>query len=137
VNQLVALTNAHVPALVVAAGDRAAYRFLEFFAAQIRNPNTRRAYVKAVGEFCAWLEAHGAPSITAVSSVHIAAYVEEIGRRHAAPTVKQRLAAIRMMLDWLATGGVLPFTRPQPCAAPVRGQARQDLHLSNWNKVNR
>ena len=108
-NQLVTLAGAHVPALVAAAGDRAAYRFLEFFTAQIRNPNTKRAYVRGVSEFCIWLEAEGLRSITAVSSVHIAAYIEDLGRRVSAPTVKQRLAAIRMMFDWLATGGVLPF----------------------------
>ncbi len=85
--------------------------------AQIRNANTRRAYAKAVGEFCAWLEGHGLPSIVAVSSIHIAAYVEELGRSHSVPTVKQRLAAIRMMFDWLATGGVLPFNP----ASAVRG----------------
>lgn len=116
-NQLLTLAGPQLPALVAAAGDRAAYRFLEFFTAQIRNPNTRRAYVRAVGEFCAWLEARGLPSITAVSSVHIAAYIEELGRSVSAPTVKQRLAAIRMMFDWLATGGVLPFNP----ASAVRG----------------
>lgn len=116
-NQLATLGSFPAPALVAAAGDRAAYRFLEFFTAQIRNPNTRRAYVKAVGEFCAWLERHGLPSIAAVGSIHIAAYVEELGRSHSAPTVKQRLAAIRMMFDWLATGGVLPFNP----ASAVRG----------------
>ena len=89
-----ALLSPRAAALVAAAGDRAAYRFLEFFTAQIRNPHTRRAYVRAVGEFCAWLEDKGLPSITAVSSVHIAAYVEELGRSLSAPTVKQRLAAI-------------------------------------------
>ena len=116
-NQLVTLAGAHVPALVAAAGDRAAYRFLEFFTAQIRNPNTKRAYVRGVSEFCIWLEAEGLRSITAVSSVHIAAYIEDLGRRVSAPTVKQRLAAIRMMFDWLATGGVLPFNP----ASAVRG----------------
>ncbi|MDP4026614.1 tyrosine-type recombinase/integrase [Methylobacterium sp. NEAU 140] len=116
-NQLATLASYPAPVLVAAAGDRAAYRFLEFFTAQIRNPNTRRAYAKAVGEFCAWLEGYGLPSIAAVSSIHIAAYVEELGRRHSAPTVKQRLAAIRMMFDWLATGGVLPFNP----ATAVRG----------------
>lgn len=116
-NQLVTIAGAHVPALVAAAGDRAAYRFLEFFTAQIRNPNTRRAYVRGVGEFCIWMEAVGLRSITAVSSVHIAAYIEDLGRRVSAPTVKQRLAAIRMMFDWLATGGVLPFNP----ASAVRG----------------
>ena len=115
--QLVTLTTARAPALITAAGDRAAYRFLEFFTARIRNPHTRRAYVRAVSEFCAWLEAHGVPSITAVGSIHVAAYIEELGRHHAAPTVKQRLAAIRMMFDWLATGGILPFNP----ATAVRG----------------
>ncbi|MEE7462163.1 integrase [Methylobacterium fujisawaense] len=113
------LTSAqlHAPALIAAAGDRAAYRFLEFFTAQIRNPHTRRAYAKAVAEFCAWLDKYGLPSIAAVSSIHIATYVEELGRSHSTPTVKQRLAAVRMMFDWLATGGVLPFNP----ATAVRG----------------
>jgi hypothetical protein len=53
---------------------------------------------RSVG-FAAWLEAHGVPSITAVGSIHVAAYVEDLGHRHAAPTVKQHLAAIRMMFD--------------------------------------
>jgi hypothetical protein len=33
-----------LPPLVATAGDRASTRFLEFFAANIRNPHTRRAY---------------------------------------------------------------------------------------------
>lgn len=115
--RLLTLADAHAPALVAAAGERAAYRFLEFFTAQIRNTHTRRAYARAVAEFCAWLDTYALPSIAAVSSIHIAAYVEELGRSHSAPTVKQRLAAIRMMFDWLATGGVLPFNP----ATAVRG----------------
>jgi hypothetical protein len=39
---------AHLPAFVVASGARASYRFFEFFTAQIRNPNTRRAYARAL-----------------------------------------------------------------------------------------
>lgn len=62
-----------------------------------------------MGEFCAWLEARGLSSIIAVSSIHVAASVEDLSRRHTAPTVKPPLAAIRMLFDWLATGGVLPF----------------------------
>jgi hypothetical protein len=37
-----------VPAIVADAGDTAAKRFLEFFAATIRNRNTRAAYLHAV-----------------------------------------------------------------------------------------
>ena len=94
-NHPITLAAAKAPALISAAGDRAAYRFLEFFTAQICNPHTRRAYVRAVGAFCAWLEDHGVSSIAGVGSLHVATYVEDLGHRHSAPTVKQYLAAIR------------------------------------------
>ncbi len=123
-NQLVTFPASQTPTLIAAAGDRAAYRFLEFFTAQIRNSHTRRAYVRAVGEFCAWLEARGLLSIAAVSSVHIAAYIEELGHTLSAPTVKQRLAAIRMMFDWLATGGILPFNPASAVRGPKHSQKR-------------
>ena len=116
-SQLIVMGSSTAPALIAAAGDRAAYRFAEFFAGQVRNPNTRRAYGRAVGDFLAWLDRHGIASIAAVSSLHVAAYVEELGRTLSAPTVKLRLAAIRAMFDWLATGGVLPFNP----ATAVRG----------------
>jgi hypothetical protein len=40
-----------VPALIADAGDQAAWRYLEFFTANIRNPNTRRAYARACQQF--------------------------------------------------------------------------------------
>jgi len=54
-----------VPAIVAAAGDRAGMRLLEFFAANIRNAHTRRAYARAAEEFLAWCSAGGVPSIAA------------------------------------------------------------------------
>lgn len=116
-NQPVVTHSFAVPAMILGSGEQATYRFIEFFTAQIRNLHTRRAYARAVADFCAWLEARGLPSIAAVGSIHIAAYVEELGRRHASPTVKQHLAAIRRLLDWLAMSGVLPFNP----ATAVRG----------------
>src|SRR5271170_7848823 len=89
------------PALVAAAGDRAQERFIEFFTANIRNRNTRRAYAQAVSEFLAWCEDHRVPSITAVQPVHVAGYIEELTRARSAPTAKQRLSAIRHLFDWL------------------------------------
>ncbi|MCW1841761.1 tyrosine-type recombinase/integrase [Prosthecomicrobium hirschii] len=116
-NYLLPSSAPSTPALIAAAGERASYRFLEFFTAQIRNSHTRKAYMRGVGGFCAWLADRGVPSIAAVSSVHVAAYVEELGRMVSAPTVEQHLADIRMMFDWLASGGVLPFNP----ASAVRG----------------
>lgn len=105
------------PALVEAAGERARYRFIEFFAAQIRNPNTRRSYLRVSADFMAWLDARGVSDIRQVNSFIVAAYVEHLQANYPAPTVKQRLAAIRSLLDWLATGGVLEFNP----ATAVRG----------------
>jgi len=53
-SQLVPISSPALPALVTAAGERARVRFLEFFAANIRNPHTRRAYYRAAEEFLAW-----------------------------------------------------------------------------------
>ena len=81
-NQLAALPSPaqQLPALVQAAGDRAQMRFLEFFAANIRNKNTRRAYAQAVREFLAWCESAGVASIIDVRPLHVAAYIEQLGR---------------------------------------------------------
>lgn len=106
-----------VPALIAAAGDRAAWRFLEFFTANIRNKNTRAAYARAVRRFCEWLDARRIRDIRQVSPVIVAGYVEEIGETFSKPTVKQHLAAVRMLMDYLVTGGVLPFNP----ASSVRG----------------
>src|SRR3954464_302021 len=96
-----------VPAVVAASGPEVATRFLEFFLVAIRNPNTRRAYAAAVRAFCAWLERHGARDLTAVEPVHVAAYVEQLGRTHAKPSVALHLAAIKRCFAFLVTGGVL------------------------------
>src|SRR5438132_143560 len=64
-----------LPELIAAAGERASMRFLEFFAANIRNPHTRRAYYRATEEFLAWCASVGVPSIAAVQPVHVATWI--------------------------------------------------------------
>jgi integrase/recombinase XerC len=116
-NQLVPIGSAPLPTLVAVAGARAETRFWEFFAANIRNKNTRRAYAQATREFLAWCENAGVASIAAVQPLHVAAYIEQLGRERSAPTVKQRLAAIRHLFDWFVTGKIIPINP----AASVRG----------------
>jgi site-specific recombinase XerC len=115
-NQLVPFAN-RAPAIVVAAGERAQTRFWEFFVSNIRNPHTRRAYGRSIAEFLAWCEQHGLASIIDVEPLHVGTYIEAFTRSHSAPTDKQKLAAIRMLFDWLVTGQIVP-TNP---AASVRG----------------
>ena len=97
-----------LPALIAGAGKRAAWRFVEFFTVNIRNPNTRAAYGRAAGAFLRWCEGQGITSLAEVQPVHVAAYIEQLQGKLAAPTVKQHLACIRMLFDWLVTGQVVP-----------------------------
>jgi site-specific recombinase XerD len=106
-----------VPAIIADVGDRAARRFLEFFAATIRNKNARMAYLHAVGRFFAWCEHHRLGQLADIEPLHVAAYIEVLGKDFEKPTVKQHLAAIRMLFDWLVTGQVVA-TNP---AHAVRG----------------
>ncbi len=112
-----------VPALFADDGEKAADRFLEFFAATIRNQHTRTAYAQAIWRFSGWCGVHGF-RLDALRPVHIAGYVELLGKRKeeggaglSKPTVKQHLAALRMLFDWLVTGQVVPYNP----ATSVRG----------------
>ena len=103
-----------LPATVARAGDHAGRRFVEFFTANIRNRNTRAAYARAVGDFFRWCDERGL-ELHDVQPVVVAAYVE--GHPGSKPTVKQHLAAIRMLFDYLVTGQVVPMNP----ASSVRG----------------
>ena len=63
-NQLIPISSPALP-VAAAAGARASMRFLEFFAANIRNAHTRRAHARAAEEFLAWCASAGVPSIGA------------------------------------------------------------------------
>ena len=106
-----------VPAIIGNAGARASKRFIEFFTANIRNKNTRLAYARAVGAFMAWCDDAGL-TLESIEPVAVAAYVEHLlADGLSKPTVKLRLAAIKMLFDWMVTGGVLALNP----AASVRG----------------
>lgn len=112
-----AVSAASSPDLVAWSGARAEDRFRDFFVVSIRNPNTRAAYARAATEFCDFAAGAGLGTLGAVEPVHVAAWVEALGRAHAPATVKQRLAGVRMLFDWLVLGQVVPANP----AAPVRG----------------
>jgi site-specific recombinase XerC len=117
-NELTVIQQSSIPALIAAAGERARTRFLEFFAASIRNPHTRRAYGRAAEEFLAWCASAGVPSIGAVQPVHVATWIEASTRELAAPSVKQRLAALRHLFDWLVNGQVVPVNPAHTVRGP-------------------
>lgn len=72
-------------ALIAAAADRTALRFLEYFTVNIRNPNTRAAYGRAAADFLGWW---GGGELGRVQPVHVAAYIKLLQAKRSAPTVK-------------------------------------------------
>ena len=96
--------------------DQAQRRFWEFFGGSIRNRNTRLAYVTAAYRFADWCEAGGL-TLSTVQPLHVASYIEALTQTYAAATVKQNLAGLRQLFDWLVVGQVIP-TNP---AAAIRG----------------
>ena len=96
----------NVPAIFLRS-DSGSRRFWEFFTVNIRNRNTRKAYFIAVSQFSNWCESRKL-ILEKVEPTHVAAYIELLMRDHSKPTVKQHLAAIRMLFDWLVTGQVIP-----------------------------
>jgi integrase/recombinase XerD len=105
-----------LPTIIRAEGERASRRFIEFFTATIRNRNTRMAYARAVKRFFDWCDDHHL-GLEDIEPIAIAAYIEELGSEIAKPSVKQHLAAIRQLFDYLVTGGILVSTP----AGSVRG----------------
>lgn len=91
------VTGATIPALY-AGDERAARRTLEFFTAQIRNSNTRKAYARAAASFAAWCRTHGIEDLHQVQPVHVAAYIE--GLSIAAPSIRVHLAALCCLTGW-------------------------------------
>jgi site-specific recombinase XerD len=105
-----------IPGTVADAGEQAAHRFFEFFTANIRNPNTRAAYHRAACRFFGWCEERNL-AFERIRPPHVAAFIEELGQTQSRPSVKQALAAIRMLFDFLVVGQVIPMNP----ASPVRG----------------
>lgn len=112
------------PTALEGATSLARERFFEFFTAQIRNLNTRRSYVKAAVEFLAWCDAHGARSLNAITPIHVAVWVEAMTATHSAPTVKQRLAAVRHLFDWLVTGHIMQTNPAHSVRGPKHSRRR-------------
>lgn len=94
------------PPLIAREGEGARRRFWEFFTVNIRNPNTRAAYARAALQFCDWCDARGL-TLQTLEPMLVAAYIEELSQERSPQTVKQHLAALRMLFDWLVTGQVL------------------------------
>ena len=120
---------AKLPALFL-SDAKTADRFFGFFTANIRNPNTRRAYYKAACRFSVWCEHRKLGGLQQVRPHQVAGYIEMLGRQKpegaglSKPTVKQHLAALRMLFDWLVVGHVLDTNPSHAVRGPKYSQKK-------------
>jgi site-specific recombinase XerD len=116
-NLVLSPSRALDPARLFTPTPKAARRVLEFFTAQVNNDHTRKAYLNATRRFAAWCEDHGLHELAAVQPFHVAAFIKELEGKLSPPTVKQHLAALRMLFNWLVTGTSWRRTPRTQCAA--------------------
>lgn len=107
------------PTAVATASPAAWHTILQFFAAEIRNANTRRAYLHAVEDFFRFAGGiPGGEGLSTITSLHVSAWIEFLARSgQSAPTIKQRLAALRMLFQSLARERIIAINP----ASVVRG----------------
>ena len=123
-----------LPALVTDAGTslpslftarpEARTRMRDFFSSHIRNSNTRRAYREALRQFSGFCAEHGIVDLAQVEPIHVAAFVEAQLKLHSRPTVKLRLAALRMLFDWMVVGQVIPVNPAHTVRGPKHTQKK-------------
>ncbi len=108
-----------LPALIAREDERTAERFMEFFAVTIRNKNTRAAYMRAVGQFLGWCEDRNT-KLSEIKPFIVAAYIEQ--HPGSIPTIKQHLAAINMLFDWMVAGQTIPSNPAASVKSPRYSQ---------------
>ena len=107
------------PLAVSSAPPDALHAILQFFAAEVRNPNTRRAYLHAARDFFLHAEKlSGGNRFDTITSLHVSSWVEVMMRDgRSPPTIKLRLAGVRMLFQSLVRERVITISP----AAIVRG----------------
>jgi integrase/recombinase XerD len=120
---------------IFTALPQAKKRMRDFFSSHIRNKNTRRAYMEAVRQFSAFCAVHGIEDLAQVEPVHVAAFVEDQLRQCSKPTVKQRLAALRMLFDWMVVGQVLAVNPAHAVRGPKHTQRKGKTPVLNVDEA--
>jgi site-specific recombinase XerD len=82
-----------------------------------RSASATRAWrTRAVKQFFDWCDQRRL-KLAEIKAITVATYIEHFGAQAGKPTVKQHLAALRQLFDYLTTGGIQQVN----AAASVRG----------------
>jgi site-specific recombinase XerD len=90
---------------------------------QRRSEQTRRAYLTAVEQLLAYLEAHGMPtSVSGIRREHVEAFLVDLGERRAPATVATRYQALVQFFKWCVEEGEVtesPMRNMGPPSVPL------------------
>jgi site-specific recombinase XerD len=97
------------PIAVALASDHVRLTLETFFKAEVHNPNTRRAYQNGAKDFFVYLSAcPHVDTLDAINALHVSGWLDAMQERELSiPTIKQRLAGLRMMFNALVRAQVL------------------------------
>jgi site-specific recombinase XerD len=122
---IVAPTQSRPPALIDGSGRKARDRIEHFLRAAIDNDNTRRAHGRALGSFFAFLEDGGKQRIQDIGPLDVRDYLEAAKANGlSTATLKQHMAAIRMLFNHMVTGAVLEHNPALSVKAPKLGKGK-------------
>ncbi|MEM7785676.1 MAG: tyrosine-type recombinase/integrase [Planctomycetota bacterium] len=93
-----------IPKIISVHGAAANFAWEEFFSGQIRNPNTRKAYLTAVRQFLSWIE-KSEIELPSITPGLIGMYFDQ--HPGSAPTKKLHMSAIRGLFDTLVLRHVI------------------------------
>jgi integrase/recombinase XerC len=127
---------AEVPVTLPDIIQRAGPHVVNFFAAELVNRNTRRAYVRACVRFLEWMEAHALPLET-VQPSHVTAWLDAMKHDLAMTSVKQQLAALRMLFDHLVSRGMLDANPAARVAGPSFNASSNDAGVLDAEEADR
>jgi site-specific recombinase XerD len=97
------------PIAIALASDHVRLTLETFFKAEVRNPNTRRAYQNGAKDFFVYLSnCPHVDTLDAINALHVSGWLDAMEERGlSTPTIKQRLAGLRMMFNALVRAQVL------------------------------
>jgi len=112
----VRVQSRHAPARFT-TGAKAEKTFWEFFAASLRNDNTRMAYLTACYRFADWCESKGFELLD-IEPFTVAAYIKSLESSLAVPSIKLQLTAIRSLFQYLLVNQIVTINPAQPVKSP-------------------
>jgi site-specific recombinase XerD len=115
------------------------FAFRQFFEAEIENSNTRRAYLIGAEDFFAFAASRsGGTALQSITSLQVSGWIDDMkARRLSAPTIKQRLAGLRMLFQALVRERILAINPAAVVKGPRHSFTKGKTPVLSGDEINR